>query len=437
MTGIFRKTSTRSTDKLPKESAQWAEHIIKYKQQCGDLSGGWWCCGRESSVIFASDEWHSSGITARRHTMPRGQRKRTALSRARASLPSSPGSRRREMPSRDSADAATTRRQAEAEVLAFIAEHRNANTRASYAAQWRLFCRWAEESVNPTRAAAARIDLERPTEYDVAAYCHHLVEQRGTAMSTVNVAIAAIRDHLALRETPDYHPWRGHVIKQMLAVLTPRATPSKQKDELAGAQIEALLQANADAKTRVARRDACMIQLAYHVLLRASEVARMDCGDVTFMDELVDGRVCKVMRIHVNRLSKNDAERRGHDRLVLERDAQAEHCLVRRMREYMARLDNKASNAPLFPREDGGRMSADTPRHRLHHWLAAAGATKPKQYGFHSLRAGGASDAARAGVQERTIKAHGNWASSVVQVYIRPTLDDRLAVSRALSQTMS
>jgi hypothetical protein len=54
-------------------------------------------------------------------------------------------------------------------------------------------------------------------------------------------------------------------------------------------------------------------------MLRASEIARMARGDITFTTEKVDGTPTVVMRIHVDRMSKNDKKRVGHERLISER----------------------------------------------------------------------------------------------------------------------
>jgi hypothetical protein len=71
----------------------------------------------------------------------------------------------------------------------------------------------------------------------------------------------------------------------------------------------------------------------------------------------------RVLRVHVNRLCKNDAERKGHERLVLERNAAVELCMVRQMQEYLQGRPG-ISVQPLFPAESGERMSTNTPRHR-------------------------------------------------------------------------
>ena len=57
----------------------------------------------------------------------------------------------------------------------------------------------------------------------------------------------------------------------------------------------------------------------------------------------------------------------------------------------------------------------------------------PKQFGLHSLRSGGASAAANAGVPDRWFKRHGRWLSeNAKDGYIKDKLEDRLSVSRNL-----
>jgi hypothetical protein len=94
----------------------------------------------------------------------------------------------------------------------------------------------------------------------------------------------------------------------------------------------------------------------------------------------------------------------------------------------------KTDDDPLFFSMDGlrARLRENTPPHRLQHCLKLIGMTDVSEYGFHSLRAGGATVAAKAGVAEQHIKAHGNWKSNAVQVYIRPGVEERLIASSAL-----
>ena len=56
-----------------------------------------------------------------------------------------------------------------------------------------------------------------------------------------------------------------------------------------------------------------------------------------------------------------------------------------------------------------------------------------KLFSLHSLRSGGASAAANAGVPDRCFKRHGRWRSeSAKDGYVQDQLENRLSVSRSL-----
>jgi hypothetical protein len=55
------------------------------------------------------------------------------------------------------------------------------------------------------------------------------------------------------------------------------------------------------------------------------------------------------------------------------------------------------------------------------------------KYCVHSLRAGGATQAASAGVPERLFKRHGRWKSETAKDgYVKESLDNLLSVSQSL-----
>ena len=55
------------------------------------------------------------------------------------------------------------------------------------------------------------------------------------------------------------------------------------------------------------------------------------------------------------------------------------------------------------------------------------------QFGLHSLRAGGSSAAANAGVPDRLFKRHGRWRSeNAKDGYVKDTMEERLEVSRKI-----
>ena len=54
-------------------------------------------------------------------------------------------------------------------------------------------------------------------------------------------------------------------------------------------------------------------------------------------------------------------------------------------------------------------------------------------FGLHSLRSGGASAAANAGIPDRLFKHHGRWRSeNAKDGYIKDDLNSRLRVSHSL-----
>jgi integrase len=319
-----------------------------------------------------------------------------------------------------------TQEEVRAEIETWIRENRNQNTEAAYASAWRQFERWASEVANPQRAAAAHVDLQRPSEADVAAYVRHIVMVKRSTMQSVGTATAGIADRL--RYT-DHHPCSGELVQQMKATLKPLAKPAGQKKEMSWTLLRRTVERAAAEGTQEGRRDATMLLLAYFGYLRGSEAARMERRDITIGPG--EGTTNRVMRVHVNRLAKNDKERKGHERLVQER-ARGEMCPVRAMEAYMAEGAGKEEGEPLFPTVNGTKMHADTPRGRLKHWLQQGGVKNASEYGFHSLRAGAATASAKAGVPERHIKLHGNWKSDAVRAYIRPDEAERLRASSAL-----
>ena len=58
----------------------------------------------------------------------------------------------------------------------------------------------------------------------------------------------------------------------------------------------------------------------------------------------------------------------------------------------------------------------------------------PKRFGLHSLRSGGASAAANAGVPDGLFKHHDQWRSeNAKDGHVKDSLETRLSVSRARS----
>lgn len=329
---------------------------------------------------------------------------------------------------------------------------RNTNTSVTYTLSFMQFAGWAVGE--GSRRLAEPIDPERPSDAAVADYARHMVMAKGHPMSTVNVHMAAISDRLRFT---DLSPCTSKLVQAMLGVLKDRAPMSgtRQKKELSGTLLRRLVSrmkahakgcAKGSEERWLTLRDMAMVTLGYFCFLRRSEIARMRRGHVTF--EAMEDGSC-LMKVYVHELCKNDTERRGHERLVAARKGDPA-CPVRMLAVYLNSRELFAPAAgqtqegdgkedPLFPKRVMVKgklvekeLSSDTPNSRLKHWLGVLG-EDPAEYGFHSLRAGAATDAHRAGVSERLIKLHGNWKSDTgVQPYLRAGREERLAASNAL-----
>lgn len=308
---------------------------------------------------------------------------------------------------------------------------------------------------NQRRVKGEEVNCDRPQPLDVALYIQYLVQVKQGSRAIINGALAAITDHIKYIRTPEYDPCNSQLVQHTRDVLLPMTRQPEQKKELMWEDIQRILKTikeAAEIDVWIRQRDSVMILLAYTTLLRGSEVVRMKVKDIEIIEERSnksqrqrrrDGAYTnrRIMKVYVNPLAKNDAERKGHTRMVEEDPASGSGDLVYRMNEWMETqrrsAKGKGGDEWLFPTVDGEKMHEDTPRGRLKIWLTRAQFSNTKDYGFHSLRAGGATDAAKAGASERDIQRHGNWKSNIVQNYIRQDEDDRLRVSQLMNNRKS
>lgn len=362
-----------------------------------------------------------------------------------------------------SGDRLSTREQTLQELKDFIEINRNTNTNITYKSGWRQFIKWVREIENPKRTEDNKIMEERPNECDVVGYMRYMVVVKQATITSVSAALAAISDHLKYEINKDYSPCQGKFVDAMKAVLVPMAKPAQQKQEIGSLLLSKLIEkikqeedisglaATVSTKEmekryrqtqrqHTARRDRCMILLAYNCYLRTSEIARMRRSDISFTQERIQGVDTEVMRVYVDPACKNDVERKGHERLIMDgatgsgQVAETARSTVLCVKEYMLTLP--ANQQLMFTTYDGKSMSPDTPRGRLRHWLEQIGVQDAYAFGFHSLRAGAATDAVKAGVHERYVKEHGNWRSEGgMKPYIRMGVEEKVLVSRALNQT--
>ena len=146
------------------------------------------------------------------------------------------------------------------------------------------------------------------------------------------------------------------------------------------------------------------------------------------------------MSIHITS-SKTDQYRKGDTVLVARTGSAA--CPVAMLERYVAMAGiDLSSEARLFRgitrTKQGERLRASgalsyTRMRELFLKKLSELGYDPKQFGLHSLRAGGATAAANAGVPDRLFKRHGRWRSETAKDgYVEDSPASRMAVSKSL-----
>ena len=188
--------------------------------------------------------------------------------------------------------------------------------------------------------------------------------------------------------------------------------------------------ANTDMSNLGDVRTATLCLLCFSAFLRYAEMADLRCSDVVITEEH--------MKL-VIRKSKTDQYRQGNEVLVARTGNST--CPVKMMEVYLrlAEADLRSDEMlfrPIVATKRGarlrssGKMSYTRTRELVLGALSDIGLDK-SQFGVHSLRAGGATAAASAGIPDRAFKKHGRWKSERAKDgYVKDTESYRLSVTR-------
>lgn len=235
------------------------------------------------------------------------------------------------------------------------------NTVAAYKTGLRLLVGFAAEHTGKSPSALDIAELDAPL---VAVFLDHLERDRHNSVATRNGRLAAIHSlfgYLAL-----HHPEHAGSIQRVLAIPAKR-TQRNLVTYLTEDEVDALL-GSCDTTRWTGRRDHAMFALTIQTGLRISELAGLNCCDIT----LAAGA-------HAHTVGKGRKERRTP--LVPATRTILKAWLAERRG---ARTD------PLFPTTTGRRLSRDAIEHRLAHHLALAATTCPsigtKSTTMHTLR---------------------------------------------------
>jgi integrase/recombinase XerD len=235
------------------------------------------------------------------------------------------------------------------------------NTIAAYRHSFRLLLSFASDRLGTQPSKLDITMLDAPL---IAAFLDHLEHERHNTIATRNNRLAAIHSlfaYLAL-----HHPEHAAGIQRVLAIPQKRTTRTPVT-YLTEPEVDALLAAP-DKNTWTGRRDHAMFALTIQTGLRISELAALDCQDIT----LGTGA-------NVHTIGKGRKTRRTP--------------LIPTIRTILkAWLQERAGapDDPLFPTSTGTRLSRDAIEHRLAHHLQTAASNCPsisaKHITMHTLR---------------------------------------------------
>jgi integrase len=294
----------------------------------------------------------------------------------------------------------------------YVAAAKAANTLKAYRSDWREFESWARTvglralPATPDTVALYIADLAQMAKAStIARRLTSIAEAHRAARQPSPVADPAVvavwdgirRVHGSAVENAE--PIRVPLLARMIAALPRVPAPEDPRSE--------------PQLTLGSKRDKALLLVGFAGALRRSELAALDYEDLSWVDE---GLVVTIRR------SKTDQEGAGR-RVGIPYGSKLETCPVRAADAWCqaARISEGRLFRPVNRGDhlSGRELSAAAINRIVQRAVARTGAD-PIPYSAHSLRAGLATAAAEAGVDERSIMAQtGHKSVTVARGYIR------------------
>ncbi|XP_052094370.1 integrase/recombinase xerD homolog isoform X2 [Mytilus californianus] len=306
----------------------------------------------------------------------------------------------------------------------FLLSSKAASTQKKYRYAFNSWCKWTSQySFSPLPASHLHISL----------YLIHLSET-AKSVSKLNDAFYAIKWAHKLAGVAD--PSENNLVASVLEGAHRKIGHSVVKKEPITPHILKNIVCKYANNTCNLKdvRIACMCLLAYAGFLRFSELANLRRSDIQFSPTYLTLHLVK---------SKTDVYREGKD-VVISKTGNIT-CPVDVLQRYL-----KLANIPeesndfifrsicyckslnIYKLRKSSHISYTRARELLLSALDSLGLDK-KQFGLHSLRSGGATAAAEAGIDDRLFKKHGRWKSDKAKDgYVKESILNRLSVSKNL-----
>jgi integrase len=282
---------------------------------------------------------------------------------------------------------------------AFAAEAKAANTRRAYRGAWQAWVTWAEaQHVTPLPAAPEA----------VACYLTALAEA-GRRVPSLELALAALAaaHQAAGVASPRSAPVVREVLKGIRRTLGVAPHP---KAAVRVPELRAMLAALPEGLLGL--RDRALLLVGFSSALRRAELVALDVADVV---PGPDGLTITLRR------SKTDQE--GHGRIVgVPFGSTPDTCPVRALAAWLTAAGITAGAIFRGVSRHGALLErlSDRGVARIVQRAASAVGLEASAFGGHSLRAGLATAAAKAGKSERAIMAQtGHRSVTMVRRYIR------------------
>jgi len=282
----------------------------------------------------------------------------------------------------------------------FASDAKAPSTRRAYRKDWAQFAAWC--------LGMGLIDLPAAPEA-VASYITSMAGQ-GRRPATIQRALVSISQ--AHKMANHISPTTGAVVRETLkGIRRTLGVAQKQKAAALPENIKAMLGASSDDILGI--RDRALLLLGFTGGFRRSELVALDVNDIEFT---ADGIVVTLRR------SKTDQEGEGR-KIGIPYGSSPVTCPVRSLRRWIEAAG--IEDGAIFRRVgrwghagderlDGRAVAAVVQRY------AKLIGMDPKKFAGHSLRAGLATAAARAGKSERSIMNQtGHRSVTMVRKYIR------------------
>ena len=267
----------------------------------------------------------------------------------------------------------------------------------------------------------------------MALYLSYLLQKANTP-SPVEEAVNALSwaHNLACVEDPTGHPLVKQVLEGAKRMLSHRVN---KKEPITPEILRSLVDRYATEQATLADiRTLTICLLGFAGFFRYSELAKIKECDLQFFEDHLE--------IFIES-SKTDQYRDGA--IVVIARTGTNYCPVAMLERYMCLANISVANLSdnyLFRRlistkngqklRDSANLSYTRARELVLEMLESIGLDR-KQFSLHSLRSGGASAAANAGVPDRHFKRHGRWRSeSAKDGYVQDRIEERLSVSKKL-----